>query len=176
MKKYLIIAFCLILAIMSFTFYKLGGFLSPELSEFSAPDYYIYGEHYKGKLKEKAFGNLFDKADNYIKEHQINASSGALYYNDPQTAEDVAEAFVGFITEDTLSSTPEGFERIKLDARQVVQANIKSHYLVSPINIYQNLEEFAEEKGIEVSKYPGLEIYRGERDVIIQIPLESQVR
>ncbi|WMJ72473.1 GyrI-like domain-containing protein [Cytophagaceae bacterium ABcell3] len=171
MKKALVIIACVVMSSLLFGYYKLGGFKKPEHSKITANDYWIYGKHYKGKLEDKNFATLFEEAEAYISSNNIDGYGAAYYFNNPQQGSDTADAFVGFIVEDSLATPPQGYNVLKIDSREVVQMHMKSHYIVSPINVYESILEYAEGEGIKTKDSPSLEIYRATDDLIIQVPV-----
>jgi hypothetical protein len=172
MKKYVVSAASILLMVFVYFYFTLGGFNEPELSVTDASQVFIMGKSYNGKLNDKKFAELFDEADAYIESNQLKSSSCAVYYNDAQKGNDVAEVFVGILV-DSLTVIPDGYKLVKLEGRKVVQARVMSHFTVAPINIYERIAEFSKAQNLNNLKVPTLEIYPSADEVIIQVPVEN---
>lgn len=170
-SKITLIVLALIFVVGIFFYHRLGGFNEPELTIAQAPEYTVAGKAYKGKMTGKEFGSHFEEAEKHLKNNVLAGTVAGVFYNNPEKSNDTIDAFVGIILSDTLRQLPEGYSKRKIPARKVVRAHIKSHLLVSPF-IYPDMEEYAEEQKSELLHVPALEIYPGEKEMIIEMPVK----
>jgi len=173
-SKITLIALAILFIIGLYYYHKLGGFNEPEIKIAHASAYVVAGKPYVGKMMgqgSKEFGQLFNEADKYIEDKILTGVSVGVFYNNPRKENDTITAFVGVILKDTLQKLPNGYVYRRIPARKIVRAHIKSHMLVAPF-IYPDIEEFAKLQKVELIYNPYLEMYPGDKEMIIEVPVK----
>jgi effector-binding domain-containing protein len=155
-----------------FFYFRIGGFSKKEISVVSSEEYLVAGKSFKGRVKEKEFGELFRDADTLIARNKLTGKAWVcgVFLNNPKKEKDTIDAFIGVVLKDTLKSLPEGYSYKRIAPRKVVRASIKAHYLLVP-NIYPEIEEYAEKNKIQLT-VPSIEIYPKEDEVVIEVPVK----
>jgi hypothetical protein len=155
-------------------FQKRGAFQDPEIKVTTAPAYVIAGKNYKGKMTNKAFGELFNSAEKLVAEKKIKGTVAGIFYNNPENATDIIESFVGVIMNDTNEVLPEGYTKKYLPSRKVVEARVANLY-GSPL-IYPKVDDYAKEHNIKLLNIPALEVYPPTKEVYVQVPIDTAVQ
>jgi hypothetical protein len=135
----------------------LGGLHTPTVAlETSATPVLLAGQPYAGKADNQRFGELFREASTLQKSGRLGTARALanLYYNDPSSASDTIQAFVGLAVADTTAALPAGWRyRVVPAGRRVVAARISStSFMLSPGKLYSSAEEFA--KAQKLTKQP----------------------
>jgi hypothetical protein len=132
----------LVVTAIALGFYAyLGGLRTPSvaLETTSAPTL-LAGQVYAGKVQSQRFGELFREA----KTTQENGRLGTglalanVYYNNPETAHDTIQAFIGLAVTDTTHSLPTGWRYRMVPAGQrIMRASIRGvSFLLAPDKLY----------------------------------------
>jgi len=172
--RYILLVIALVVIVSGVVvYYKMGGFNSPEMVIFKSPPFTIVGKNYTGRMNEKAFGKMFEDAEELVKNGKVKGMVCAWFENSPEAAKDTVKAFIGvcLFINDSLTTVPQGYSVKQLPFRYVAQAHIKASYMLAP-KVYPKLKEFAKEKGSPVNDAPALELYKSENEVIIQLPVK----
>ncbi len=132
----------LVVTAIALSFYAyLGGLRTPTvaLATTTAP-MLLAGQVYTGKVQGQRFGELFREA----KTTQENGSIGSglalanIYYNNPETAHDTIQAFIGLAMADTTHTLPAGWRyRVVPAGQRIMRASIKGvSFLLAPDKLY----------------------------------------
>lgn len=148
----------------------LGYFNTPDMKVTTAPEYFMAGKAFKGGIKDKSFGQLFQEADSLILKEGVKGKVAVILDRNPMKITDTMTAFVGVLLDDS-SSAPAGYDLRKVPSRKVLQADITGHFLLLPTNIYEKIIKHAEENVLEISTDGAIEIYEGEEKLIVQVPV-----
>jgi hypothetical protein len=146
--RYFFPAVLLLTALFLGIYAYLGGLRTPTVAlETTAAPTLLAGQAYYGKVQGKRFGESFREA----KIMQENGHFGKglalanLYYNDPETAHDTIQAFVGLAVVDTTAALPTGWRYRAVPAGQRIMAARLTgvSYLLSPNKLYPAAVEAA---------------------------------
>lgn len=135
--RYLFLAIILLTVLAAGVYVYLGGNRSPKVAlETTAVPLYLAGQPYHGKVTGDAFGQLFRQAKDA--QARLGGDLANLYLNDPETAHDTIQAFIGLAVADTAQSLPTGFRYRMVPAGQrVVAARLTGvSYLLAPNKLY----------------------------------------
>jgi effector-binding domain-containing protein len=172
-KRYISLTVFVSLLFMALYFYsKMGGFSETNISIVSSKPYLVVGKPFKGRVKQRELGQLFQEADTLlVRSHlQNRAWVCGVFLNNPEKEKDTIQAFIGLVLSDTLKVLPEGYTYKRIPARKVLRASIKAYYLFVP-SIYPEMEDYAEKNKIQLS-VPSIEIYPKQDEVVIEVPVK----
>jgi hypothetical protein len=132
----------LIVTALALGFYTyLGGLRTPSvaLETTNAPTL-LAGQIYAGKVQDKRFGELFREAKTTQENGRLGtgAALANIYYNNPETAHDTIQAFIGLAVADTTHSLPTGWHyRVVPAGQRIMRASIKgASFLLAPDKLY----------------------------------------
>ena len=79
-KRYISLVVLLSLVFSALFFYfRIGGFTKKDISVVSSEGYLVAGKSFKGRVKEKEFGQLFRDADTLLRaQREFGSKSGRL--------------------------------------------------------------------------------------------------
>ena len=135
--RYLFLAIILLTLIAAGTYAYLGGTQEPKITlETTAAPLYLAGQPFHGKVTGDAFGNLYRQAKDA--QARLRGDLANLYLNDPETAHDTINAFIGLAVTDTTQALPVGFRyRLVPAGQRVIAARLTGvSYLLSPNKLY----------------------------------------
>ena len=175
MKKhyYIIFGVILFIAAVAVGFYvNMGGFAKSTSIVTNSGKQYMVAQHYKGKLKDKAFATSFATAADLIQKGPYKKGVLAAYYlNDPDKNDGVVDAYVGVLLVDSIGGTlPTNFESFTIPARKVIQTKIKAHFSVAS-KIYTDVKTYAKAQKLKVKSVEVLEVYPSEKEFELETPL-----
>lgn len=127
----------------------------------------IQGNFFEGDWKDERIKNYHLIADSIAKLH--GRISTAIYYNDPNEDDGFLKAFVG------ISAKGEELDPVFEEVRHVksgdfIYGKISNDYFQIPQRIYLDMEEFAEEKELEIGEF-SVEQYFSDTLMIVYIPI-----
>ena len=135
--RYLFLAIILLTLVAAGTYAYLGGTREPTVAlETTAAPLYLAGQPFQGKVTGETFGQLFRRTkDAQVRLHGDLAN---LYLNDPETAHDTIQAFIGLAVADTAQALPAGFRyRVVPAGQRVLAARLTGvSYLLAPNKLY----------------------------------------
>jgi effector-binding domain-containing protein len=172
-KRYISLTIFVSLLFIALYFYsRMGGFSKTDINIVSSQEYLVIGKPFKGRVKQKELGQLFQDADTLIVRNNLKNRAWVcgVFLNNPEKEKDTIIAFIGLVLKDTLKNLPPGYTYKKIPPRKVVRASIKAHYLFVP-NIYPAIDEYAEKNKIQLT-VPSIEIYPQENEVVIEMPVK----
>ncbi|MCP4522363.1 MAG: hypothetical protein GY827_11840 [Cytophagales bacterium] len=167
--------------IIAFLLLSLGGYYLSNVVE-SIPTnfeqknnqtYWLYGNQYAGKIKEQAFGQMFDKAEKVIKEKKLNAHAGALYQIDTTVVNKYyVKAFVGIISSDSIVNPDPSLTLKKVTFDKALVVTQESNRFFN--NIYNQVIDYLEKNKLSKRKddQVELEIYLKKDKIQVVLPLE----
>lgn len=131
----------LVTALVLGAYAYLGGLRTPTVRvETTAAPVLLAGQSYQGKVQGPRFGELFREAKTMQENGRLGRAPALtnLYYNDPETAHDTIQAFVGLAVADTLRALPPGWRyRVVPAGQHVVSARLAGvSYLLAPNKLY----------------------------------------
>ncbi|MDO7850960.1 hypothetical protein [Hymenobacter convexus] len=135
--RYLFLAIILLTVLAAGVYVYLGGNRSPQVAlETTAAPLYLAGQPYHGKVTGDAFGQLFRQAKDA--QARLGGDLANLYLNDPETAHDTIQAFIGLALADTTQRLPASFRyRLVPPGQRVVAARLAGvSYLLAPNKLY----------------------------------------
>lgn len=149
--RYLFPIVLLVTAVVLGIYAYLGGLRNPTVVvETTATPVVLAGQLFQGKVQDQRFGELFRAA----KTMQDNGRLGTkpalanLYFNNPETAHDTVQAFIGLAVADSLRPLPSGWRyRVVPAGQRIVRASIKGvSYLLAPNKLYPAAAEVVKEQ------------------------------
>lgn len=142
-KKGILIGVPVIVVVLVFVFYQMGGFRQIELEVVENAKLELSGIHFVGIPQDKRLRESFEKTEQLLQQHP-EAKLHTIYYREPAGKLDTMEVFVG-IEQKWLSSNPEGFEQLGLSSEKAVVATIRRHRFVmpNPETVKASIREFA---------------------------------
>jgi hypothetical protein len=149
MTRYLFLAVILLTLVGAGTYVYLGGTRDPKVTlETTAAPLYLAGQPYYGSVRGDNFGQLFRRAKEVQDQPTFNGDLANLYFNDPETAHDTINAFIGLTVADTTQPLPAGFRYRTVPAGQrVVAARLTGvSYLLAPNKLYPAAFEAVEKQ------------------------------
>ncbi len=149
---------------------KMNGLKKPDIAQAKAPTYYLAGTAYKGSAKVEAFGKLFAKMDE-VAARDTNLTVAAIYTVAPTEGNDFyLEAIVGVLLPDSAYALPSGLTAYTWPAQDVIRGKISGSYLLQG-RLYEQIADYASEKGLTIDPNQSFERYEGKEDVTIEVPL-----
>ena len=137
MTRYLFLAIILLTLVAAGTYVYLGGTRDPTVAlETTKVPLYLAGQPYRGSVRGDVFGQLFRQAKEA--QSRLRGDLANLYLNDPETAHDTINAFIGLAVADTSQALPAGFRyRLVPAGQRVVAARLTGvSYLLAPNKLY----------------------------------------
>jgi predicted transcriptional regulator YdeE len=165
LKKSWVFIAVIVLLVLIYTY--LGGFSKPQFEVVQIDSVVITGYDFKGLLTEKEFGNLFRKTDSLIDHKVLDGKAVGVFYNQPSTKDDTVQVFVGVLN---ATKVPEGMTKKTFVLGKTLQASIKAHYMLLPVNIYPKIIEYAEEQKLKISPM-SFEVYESSDLLKIWVPI-----
>jgi hypothetical protein len=118
----------------------LGGLQKPTVKvETTAAPVYLAGQAFSGPANADAFGPLFRQAKDAVDHGQLKGDLANLFFNNPESAHDTVQAFVGVAVADTTSQPlPAGFRYRAVPAGQrIVAARLRGvSFMLAPGKLY----------------------------------------
>ena len=139
MSRYLFLAIILLTLAAAGTYVYLGGTKEPTVTlETTAAPLLLAGQPYRGSVRGDTFGQLFREAKEAQTAGGLRGDLANLYLNDPETAPDTINAFIGLAVADTTQRLPAGFRyRVVPAGQRVVAARLSGvSYLLAPNKLY----------------------------------------
>lgn len=127
----------------------------------------IYGIYFEGDWKDDQLQTHFLRADSLAEVNE--AISSAIYYNDPEEDDGHMKAFIGINSGQTIED-PVFQESRQLDAGRYLVGKISNNYFQVPQRIYEEMEDYAEERNIEIGEF-SVEQYFSDSLMIVYIPI-----
>ena len=139
--RYIFLAVILLAFAAAGTYVYLGGMREPVVTtETTATPLLLAGQPYHGLVNSDKFGQIFRQAKAVQDQKQLPGATALanFYHNDPETAHDSVQAFIGLTVTDTLAKLPAGFRyRVVPAGQRVVAARLQGvSYLLSPNMLY----------------------------------------
>lgn len=174
-KKYIITVLLLTAVISLAGYYYLGGFKERELSLVEVGDYHLVGKHYRGTLENEALGSIFFEVQEKVQMGVLDGVLTVVVLKEPVEERDTVEQFIGVLLEQPVEEVPDGWAEFTVAASQAVRSSIRSHNMVMPKPniIREELEAFAQEKGLSLQPGISIEKYVAERHLEIEVPVEE---
>lgn len=135
--RYLFLAIILLTVAAAGAYVYLGGTRDPKISlETTAAPLYLAGQPFHGQVSSETFGQLFRQAKDA--QARLHGDLANLYLNNPETAHDTIQAFIGLAVADTTLALPAGFRyRVVPAGRRVLAARLSGvSYLLAPNKLY----------------------------------------
>ena len=132
----------------------LGGLRTPSVAlETTATPVLLAGQPFRGKVDDSRFGELFRTAKNWQDAHPSQPLAN-LYYNDPESAHDSIQAFVGVLVPDTAAALPACWRyRVVPAGRRVVAARVQGvSFLLAPGKLYAAAQQHIKDQ--KLAKQP----------------------
>lgn len=132
----------LVFTALAIGFYAyLGGLRTPTVAlETTASPTLLAGQAYAGKVQGQRFGELFREAKNTQESGRLGAGLALanIYNNNPETAHDTIQAFIGLAVADTTKLLPAGWRyRVVPAGQRIMRASIKGvSFLLAPDKLY----------------------------------------
>jgi hypothetical protein len=129
----------------------LGGLHNPTVTvETTTTPIVLAGQGFQGKVQDQRFGELFRAAKTMQENGRLGAKPALanLYFNNPETAHDTVQAFIGLAVADTLRPLPSGWRyRVVPAGQRIVRARIKGvSYLLAPNKLYPAAADVVKEQ------------------------------
>lgn len=176
MKKTQIIITVSVLIIIaaSVIYAQLGGTKDIEIKKINTNGYLLIGKKYEGKRSSKAFGKLMNEVADLVKTNQIKGDFAVYHFINPDSEQDTLNSLVGIIVADSSQTTPKDFTFTKFVSREVLQATLKSHWLVSPnpAEVAQKLQAYSLTKKLALTDTI-LEKYNQDKEIITEITIKK---
>ena len=137
MTRYLFLAIILLTVAAAGFYVYLGGNREPKVTlETTTAPLYLAGQAFHGSVRGEGFGNLFRQAKDA--QARLRGDLANLYLNDPETAHDTINAFIGLAVTDTTQALPVGFRyRLVPAGQRVIAARLTGvSFLLSPNKLY----------------------------------------
>jgi hypothetical protein len=149
--RYLFPVVLLVTALLLGIYAYLGGLRNPTVAvETTATPVVLAGQAFQGKVQDQRFGELFRAAKTMQENGRLGTKPALanLYFNDPETAHDTVQAFIGLAVADTLRPLPSGWRyRVVPAGQRIVRARIKGvSYLLAPNKLYPAAAEVVKEQ------------------------------
>jgi hypothetical protein len=177
MKKIQIIISVSVLIIIaaSVIYAQLGGAKDIEIKKTSTNGYSLIGKKYEGKRSSKAFGKLMNEVADLVKTNQIKGNFAVYHFINPDSEQDTLNSLVGIMVADSMQAVPEDYVFIKFASQEVLQATLKSHWLVSPspAEVTQKLQAYALTNRLTLVDTI-LEKYNQDKEIITEITIKSK--
>lgn len=157
------------------TYSYLGGFKEVEITTqtLSSP-VTLAGTWYEGRMKNHKLGELFDQTKQLHKQGQLKGTLAAVYYDlsEAKRKQSLIKAFVGVAVSDTVTAIPKGYSFQTIGAKQVVQAHLTAHFLVSPSpdEVQEKMIEYARKNQLKTESLV-IEKYLNDNSIILEIPI-----
>ncbi|MBK6266502.1 hypothetical protein JKA74_15765 [Marivirga sp. S37H4] len=169
MKKYIIVASIIILAIL--IYYILGGFKPVEKALVENTSIRILGTHYEGEIGSDSLQKLFMQARGLV-ETEANATSIAIaYFGEANTESGQVSNFIGAnVTGQIKGSTPDYWEYKNFTAPKSVKGCIEANILVMPTpeDMLDELKHFASEQEVSADTV-FVEFYSGPNNLCVEL-------
>lgn len=142
-KTGILIGVPILVAALTFTFYKMGGFREIELEVVENPSIELSGLRFVGIPQDKRLRESFAQMEQVLQKHP-EARLHTIYFREPAGKLDTMEVFVG-IEKKWLTEEQTGFEDLNLSAPQAAVARIYRHRFVmpNPETVKASLQDFA---------------------------------
>lgn len=165
----------LVIIAASVIYAQLGGTKDIEIKKINTNGYLLMGKKYEGKRSSKAFGKLMNEVADLVKTNQISGNFAVYHFINPDSEQDTLNSLIGIIVADSSQVTPNGFTFAKLASQEVLQATLKSHWLVSPnpAEIAQKLQAYASANKLTLVDTI-LEKYHQDKEIITEITIKSK--
>jgi hypothetical protein len=149
--RYLFPIVLLVTAIVLGIYAYLGGLRNPTVTvETTTAPAVLAGQLFHGKVQDQRFGELFRAAKTMQENGRLGTKPALanLYFNNPETAHDTVQAFIGLAVADTLRPLPSGWRyRVVPVGQHIVRARIKGvSYLLAPNKLYPAAAEAVKEQ------------------------------
>jgi hypothetical protein len=173
MSRKFLVAIGVIMAVMVGIYAYVGGFSEPKVLVTTSEPLLFAGQRFEGTVKDKAFGEAFQKAAKLVGEGKIQGVLGNVYYNNPAGKSDTVKAFIGVLIQDSTMRLPEGYELLHVPGgRKVVHSEINAHYMIAPGKLYTNLFAYAEENKLKLEDFY-VEWFPEDRKAVVEVPLKE---
>lgn len=142
-KKGILIGLPILVAALTFTFYRMGGFREIELEVLENPQIELSGLRFVDIPQDKQLRESFEQMEQVLQQHP-EARLHTIYFREPAGKLDTMEVFVG-IEKKWLTAALPGFENLNLSAPQAAVAKIHRHRFVmpNPETVKASLRDFA---------------------------------
>ncbi|GAA4351658.1 hypothetical protein GCM10023185_10500 [Hymenobacter saemangeumensis] len=139
MTRYIFLILILLAIGLAGYYAYLGGFKQPTVMLETQPaPLYLAGQPFKGLATDDKFGPLFRQAKSVQDGGQLKGDLANLYLNNPGSAKDTIQAFIGLAVADTTQPLPPGFRyRVIPAGQRVMTARLEGvSYLLAPAALY----------------------------------------
>lgn len=140
--RYLFLAVILLTLAAAGTYVYLGGTRESKITvETTAAPLYLAGQPFRGAVSSDVFGQLFRQAKDA--QARVPGDLANLYLNNPETAHDTIQAFIGLAVADTTKALPAGFRyRVVPAGQRVLATRLQGvSYLLAPNKLYPDAFE-----------------------------------
>jgi len=132
----------LVVTALAISFYAyLGGLRTPTVAlETTQTPTLLAGQVYAGKVQGQRFGEMFREAKTMQENGRLGQGLALanIYNNNPDTAHDTIQAFIGLAVADTARPLPAGWHyRVVPAGQRIMRAQIKDvSFLLAPDKLY----------------------------------------
>lgn len=169
--------FYIVLALITFfyvVYLNVGGFESANVVQKTSLTRYIIGKKYQGNVKNDSFSNLFLEIEELKKSNNYIGHLGGVYFNNPSKNQGDINAFLGVILENDLDEIPVNYEKIKIEASEVIEGKVlaSNYFGISVNKVYEAIFDFSDENNIILEDY-FVEWFPSKDEVIVQIKIKE---
>lgn len=172
-RKLLGYAFILLVIVLLFGYYKLGGFNPVQAELVQVNNYYLAGRNFQGSYKSDTVRVYFNEMRDYVQEGKVKGQPVIIYDQEPTGKRGHSAMFIGVRLTAQEPPGPD-LEIRPVAATRAIRISKDAHISVmpNPDKIGRKILRYAEENGLEMVG-SSIEIYFPNNRLVIEQPVKE---
>jgi len=159
-----------LLVVIGFGYYKLGGFNSLQLELAEVNNYHLVGRSFEGSYQSDTVRYYFKEMKGYVEQELIDGNPVIIYDKEPEGQQGLARCFIGIKTEE--ETIIDSLEIRKITAKKCIRVSQDAHIAVipTPEKIDKKIRAFAADNQLQLTGH-NIEIYYPNNRMVIERPV-----
>jgi len=173
-RKLLVITIAIVLIILGFGYYKLGGLYSVKIETVRVDNYHLVGKYFSGSYKSDSIRVYFEEMSAYIKDGTLSGQPVIIYDQEQSDGDGKGTSFIGVMLADHPTSLPASLVKRDIPAQKSIKVTKDAHISVmpNPDKIDQMIQEYALANDLTIAE-SNIEIYQKNNRLVIERPIVS---
>jgi hypothetical protein len=171
-RKLLVITIILVLFLLAFAYYRLGGLKSVQIETVRVDGYHLVGRYFEGNYKSDTIRVYFEEMKGYLKDGMLTGQPVIIYDQEPIGSRGKATSFIGIMLVESPSSSLDDLEKREIPAKRSIRVSKDAHISVmpNPDRIDRLIQAYAQANTLTVGE-SNIEIYHKNNRLVIERPI-----
>ncbi len=171
-RNLLVITIILVLILLAFGYYRLGGLNSIQIEIVTVDSYHLVGRYFEGNYKSDTIRIYFEEMKEYLKEGTLKGQPIIIYDQEPTGSPGKATSYIGVLLVGSPSSSLDNLEKREIPAKRSIRVSKDAHISVmpNPDRIDRMIQAYAQAKTLTVGEL-NIEIYYPNNRLVIERPI-----